>query len=83
METAQAINACRLKGGKLHSYLTSTLDEGEWSTYGLGRFSPGERPQVPIKWEVGLPLVAVWMLWRRENHFPLPESEPQIIQSLA
>ena len=39
METAQALKACRLKGGKLHSFLTSTLDEGEWSTYGLRRFS--------------------------------------------
>jgi len=50
METAQAIKACRLKGDKLHSFLTSTLDEGEWSTYGLGCFAPGGKPQVPIKW---------------------------------
>ena len=56
METAQAIKACRLKGGKLHSFLTSTLDECEWSTYGLSRFAPGEKPQAPIKWEVRLPL---------------------------
>jgi len=45
--------------------------------------APREKPQVPIKWEVGLPLGPVRMLWRRENHFPLPESEPRIIQSLA
>ena len=44
METAQAIKACRLKGGKLHSFLTSTLDEGEWSTYGLGCLSPRGKP---------------------------------------
>jgi len=56
METAQAIKACRLKGGKLHSFLTSTLDEGEWITYDLSDFAPGEKPHVPIKWEVRLPL---------------------------
>ena len=40
METAQAIKVCRMKGGKLHSFLSSTLDEGEWWIYGLSRFSP-------------------------------------------
>jgi hypothetical protein len=82
-ETAQAIKACRLRGGKLHSFLTSTLDEGQWSTSGLGCFSPGEKPQVSIKWVVGLPLGLVWMLCRRESHLLLPESEPWVIQSLA
>ena len=36
-----------------HSFLTSTLDSGEWSTSHLGRFTPGKEPPYPVNRRLG------------------------------
>jgi hypothetical protein len=36
---------------QLHSFLTSALDDGEWTTTRLGRCTPGGRNPVPIEQE--------------------------------
>jgi len=33
---------------KLHTFLNSELDGGEWSASSFGTFTPWKKPQVPI-----------------------------------
>jgi len=45
-------------GGKevqLYRFLTSLLDEGEWSTSGPGRFSQGKEHRYPLNGMLGGP----------------------------
>jgi hypothetical protein len=45
---AHANQACRGPEVQFHSFLTSTLDDGEWSTLLPGRFAPGKEPRYPL-----------------------------------
>jgi len=65
-------------GVGLHSFLTSTLDAGEWSTSGpvpLALPNPRKGTTVPIEQEVGWTTELVWSVLRRER-FLLPGYEP-------
>jgi hypothetical protein len=43
--------------------LSSFLDIGEWSVSCPCRYTPNERPPVPIGWEAGW----VWTVWSRQK----------------
>jgi hypothetical protein len=45
---AHAMEACRWPEVQFHSFLTSTLDDSEWSTLLPGRFTPGKEPRYPL-----------------------------------
>jgi hypothetical protein len=49
------------------SFLTSALDEGEWSASRLGHFTPGESAPVLIAEEAGWAPESVCMLWSTEK----------------
>jgi hypothetical protein len=46
----------------LHSFLTSALDGGKWSTSLSGRFIPGTEPRILISfdWDGGCALQPIW-----------------------
>jgi hypothetical protein len=71
---------------QLHAFLTSALDEGEWSASGPGRFNPRERAP-------GTHWVRIWVgpravldtVMKRKIHSCRRESSPRtpIIQPIA
>jgi hypothetical protein len=46
----------------LHTFLTSTLEGGEWRASHPGRFTPEERTSVPVGEEAGWAPEPVWSL---------------------
>jgi hypothetical protein len=53
------------------SFLTSALDEGEWSASRPGRFIPRERAPDILYVERYVGPRAVWTLWSKEKSFDL------------
>jgi len=51
----------------LHSFLTLTLDECEWSSSCPGCFTPKKKLPVPNEEEACWDLELVWTLWKREK----------------
>jgi hypothetical protein len=65
----------------LHSFLTSTFNDSEWSTSWAGSFTLGERTPPPpflIDQEAGRAPEPVRTSWRRENPLPLPGLETHV-----
>jgi len=61
---------------QLHSFLTSALDGGEWSTSRPSRFIPGKEPPFPsIEGWVG-PRVSLDVMEKREISRPCEEFHP-------
>jgi hypothetical protein len=58
----------------LHTFLTSALDEGDWSASLSGRFIPGKQPPVPITQETGWAPGSIWTLRRKDQFFDLAYS---------
>jgi hypothetical protein len=65
----------------IHSFLTLTLDENEWSASHSG-FMPGQTALIAIKWNAGWLLEPVWAFLIKYK-LPLPGFEPQILQPVA
>jgi hypothetical protein len=55
-------------------FLTSALDEGEWSASCPGRFSPGKNAPCTHWIEAGWASESIWTLWGREKSCPYWES---------
>jgi len=60
-------------------YITSALDEGEWSTPNPGRFTPGKDP-VPIVQGLGGPLGQSGQVRKIS---PQPGFDPRTVQPVA
>jgi hypothetical protein len=61
-----------------YSFLTSTLEGGEWSAARPGRaLPPGKEPPVPIVQEAGWAPEPVWTQRLEENPLPLSGIEPR------
>jgi hypothetical protein len=73
----------RLIGGvevKLHTFLTSALVEGEWSTSHPGRFTPRKEPSYPLNRRLNGPQRRSGWFWTTENLLSVPGFTPQTIQ---
>jgi hypothetical protein len=67
-----------------NSYLTSTLDGGEWSTSRPGRaLSQGKGPQVPIWQEAGWTPEPVWTQRLEEKSSASVGGRTPVVQSLV
>lgn len=51
----QAMKVCRGSEDYIHSFLTSALHGGEWSTLSSGRFRPGNELRQPLNRRLGGP----------------------------
>lgn len=60
-----------------HVFLTSAVDEGEWSGSGSGRFTPVERTPIPIVLQVGWTSELLWAFQGREK-----SRSPNVIRTL-
>ena len=60
---------------QVHSFLTSTLDEGKWSAYRTGRFTGCTHW---LRGSVGLHS-RYWRSGIQKNVLPLPENEPRFL----
>ena len=72
-----AMNAYRTSWGKLHSFLTSAADGGEWSTS-----YPEKEPRYPPNRRLGGPK-RQYECFGKKNSYPLLGVEPRIIQPVA
>ena len=68
---------------QLHSFITSALDGGEWSTSSPGRFTPGERNLCTLNRSLSGPRAGLDVLEKRKISCTLPGFEPRNIQSFA
>jgi hypothetical protein len=68
-----------------HIFLVSALVGGEWPASRPSRFTPGEKPPVPIAQEVVWTPEPVWTTWRTENSWPYlySNSDPSVVQPVA
>jgi hypothetical protein len=66
---------------KLHTFLTVTLDTGEWSASCSGCLMPRKEPSVCTGQETGLAVGPVWVQWMREISIPLPGNKPRLLIS--
>jgi hypothetical protein len=66
-------------GGIFHTFLTSALDGGEWSTSHPDCSNTGEEPSVPIGQEAGWAPESIWTQWQREK-VPSPPEEGDCLQ---
>jgi hypothetical protein len=62
-----AIKAYRGGEVQLHSFLPSVLDGSEWSASRCSRFTPENKPPVPIQ-QAGWAPGPAWTFWRKENY---------------
>jgi hypothetical protein len=62
-------------------FLTSSLDEGEWSASHTGSFTRGKEPPVPVVYEAGWAPESVWTLWSGE--ISLAENRTPAFQPVA
>jgi hypothetical protein len=68
---------------QLHSFFTSAVDGGEWSTSRLGYFMSGKEPRYPVDWRRGGPQKQSGCCEAEKNILALPEFEPRIVQPVA
>jgi len=68
---------------QLHSFVTSTLDAGEWSTSCPNRFISRTEPRYALNRGLGGPQSRFGRLWRRENLWPLPGLYLRTVQPVA
>jgi hypothetical protein len=68
---------------QLHSFLTSTLDAGEWSNLRPDRLKPGSVPAVPIALEALYASESIWTLWRRATSLPSAGNWITVLQMAA
>jgi hypothetical protein len=71
-------HAVKAHGGievQLHSFLTSALDGGEWSTSRLGRFTPGKECQYPSSRRLGGSQGRSGQFTEEKNQLPFPRFE--------
>jgi hypothetical protein len=68
----------------LHSFLTSAVDGGEWSTSCLGHITPGKESLNPFIMRLGVDLrVGVGCFGEEKNVLFLPKYEHQTVQPIA
>jgi hypothetical protein len=69
---------------QLHAYLTSTLDEGEWSVSRPGRFTPREKASSTHSKGAGLAPEPILTVWRKVS-FSCKDSNPysSVVQPVA
>jgi len=67
----------------LHSFLTSALDGGKFSTLRLGRFAPGKETCTYLLGAWMGPRAGLICLGEEKNLFPLPGFETRIVQTVA
>jgi len=69
-------------GGRLHSFLTSPLDGGEWSSSRLCRFTPGKETRYPLHRRVYGPWNLSGRFEKEKNFFSLQRFVSRIVQSV-
>jgi hypothetical protein len=67
----------------LHSFLTSALDEGEWSARGSDSLPPGKELRHPLNRRLGGPQSWYGRVGEENNLLALPGLEPWIVNIIA
>jgi len=67
----------------LHSFLTSALEGGEWSTPHTGKFIPGKDPRYPLNRTLGGPQSLSGRYGKEKHFIYLLGIEPRTFQFVA
>ena len=68
-----------LHAAKLHSFLNSALDKGEWLTLRPARFNTGKEPLYPLNGRVGGLQSWFGRFGEEENLLPIPGFQPRTV----